>query len=109
MTKMLFLDGATGALQADACRGRGLQPISLCSFSSRCIRDASPASQAAFLSFMGLVVALLSATGIVIWFKKRPDASAAKAVAGERSTRARNLSPESDTPTIVSCCNCEHL
>ena len=32
-----------------------------------------------FLSFMGLVVALLSATGIVIWFKKRAGRMGRKA------------------------------
>ena len=43
-----------------------------------------------FLSFMGLVVALLSITGIVIWFKKRAARIGQKAMVrlGHRMTGA---------------------
>jgi uncharacterized iron-regulated membrane protein len=70
--KMIFLDGATGALQGGRVpwQGTGADIFMQLQFPLHSGRIAGIPGRA-FLSFMGLVVALLSATGIYVWFKKR--------------------------------------
>ncbi|WP_072395401.1 PepSY-associated TM helix domain-containing protein [Hyphomicrobium sp. CS1GBMeth3] len=70
--KMLFLDGATGALQGGRVpwEGTAADVFMQLQFPLHSGRIAGLPGRI-FLSFMGLVVALLSATGIVVWFKKR--------------------------------------
>ncbi len=70
--KMLFVDAMNGSLQGGRVPGRAPPPTSSCSlqFPLHSGRIAGIPGRV-FLSFMGLVVALLSITGIVIWFKKR--------------------------------------
>ncbi|MBN8911567.1 MAG: PepSY domain-containing protein [Rhizobiales bacterium] len=70
--KMLFLDGATGALEGGRVpwEGTAADIFMQLQFPLHSGRIAGIPGRV-FLSFMGLVVALLSATGIVIWFKKR--------------------------------------
>ena len=70
--KMLFVDGATGALQGGRVpwEGTAADIFMQLQFPLHSGRIAGIPGRA-FLSFMGLVVALLSATGIYVWFKKR--------------------------------------
>lgn len=70
--KMIFLDGGTGALQGGRVpwEGTAADVFMQLQFPLHSGRIAGLPGRV-FLSFMGLVVALLSATGIVIWFKKR--------------------------------------
>jgi uncharacterized iron-regulated membrane protein len=70
--KMIFLDGATGAHQGGRVpwKGTAADIFMQLQFPLHSGRIAGVPGRA-FLSFMGLVVALLSATGIYIWFKKR--------------------------------------
>ena len=75
------------------CPGRARLAISFCSCSSRCTPAGSPVCPGGiFISFMGLFVALLSATGVVIWWQKR---SASMLIASRQPVRrsvARPLS-----------------
>ena len=70
--KMIFVDGATGALQGGRVpwEGTAADIFMQLQFPLHSGRIAGIPGRA-FLSFMGLVVALLSATGIYVWFKKR--------------------------------------
>jgi uncharacterized iron-regulated membrane protein len=70
--KMLFLDGTTGALEGGRVpwEGTAADIFMQLQFPLHSGRIAGVPGRV-FLSFMGLVVALLSATGIVIWLKKR--------------------------------------
>jgi uncharacterized iron-regulated membrane protein len=70
--KMLFLDAATGAPQGGRVpwEGTAADIFMQLQFPLHSGRIAGIPGRA-FLSFMGLVVALLSATGIYVWFKKR--------------------------------------
>jgi uncharacterized iron-regulated membrane protein len=83
--KMLFLDGATGTLQGGRVpwEGTAADIFMQLQFPLHSGRIAGVPGRV-FLSFMGLVVALLSATGIVIWFKKR----AARAVVRKTAAAA---------------------
>jgi uncharacterized iron-regulated membrane protein len=78
--KMLFLDGASGALQGGRVpwEGTAADIFMQLQFPLHSGRIAGVPGRV-FLSFMGLVVALLSATGIVIWFKKRAGRMGRKA------------------------------
>lgn len=91
--KMIFLDGATGALQGGRVpwEGTAADIFMQLQFPLHSGRIAGVPGRI-FLSFMGLVVALLSVTGIIVWFKKRAvriarRAQEAQAVAG-RPARA---------------------
>ena len=70
--KMIFVDAASGALQGRRVpwEGTAADIFMQLQFPLHSGRIAGVPGRA-FLSFMGLVVALLSATGIVVWFKKR--------------------------------------
>ena len=70
--KMIFVDAASGALQGRRVpwEGTAADIFMQLQFPLHSGRIAGLPGRI-FLSFMGLVVALLSATGIVIWFKKR--------------------------------------
>ena len=70
--KMLFLDGATGALQGGRVpwEGTAADIFMQLQFPLHSGRIAGLPGRV-FLSVMGVVVALLSATGIIIWLKKR--------------------------------------
>jgi uncharacterized iron-regulated membrane protein len=70
--KMVFLDAATGALQGGRVpwEGTAADIFMQLQFPLHSGRIAGLPGRI-FLSFMGLVVALLSATGIIIWLKKR--------------------------------------
>lgn len=78
--KMLFLDGDSGALQGGRVpwEGTAADIFMQLQFPLHSGRIAGLPGRV-FLSFMGLVVALLSATGIVIWFKKRAGRMGRKA------------------------------
>ena len=57
---------------AISCHGVERRATSSCRSSSRCTPAASPGLPGRILiSFMGLVVAALSVTGVVIWYRKR--------------------------------------
>jgi uncharacterized iron-regulated membrane protein len=70
--KMLFLDAKSGALQGGRVpwEGTAADIFMQLQFPLHSGRIAGIPGRI-FLSLMGLVVALLSATGIIIWFKKR--------------------------------------
>jgi len=70
--KMIFLDAAVGALQGRRVPwdGTAADVFMQLQFPLHSGRIAGLPGRV-FLSCMGLVVALLSATGIVVWFKKR--------------------------------------
>jgi uncharacterized iron-regulated membrane protein len=70
--KMIFLDGSTGALEGGRVpwEGTAADIFMQLQFPLHSGRIAGVPGRI-FLSLMGLVVALLSATGIYIWFKKR--------------------------------------
>ena len=96
MTKMLFLDGATGALQGGRVpwEGTAADIFMQLQFPLHSGRIAGLPGRA-FLSFMGLVVALLSATGIVIWFKKRAGRIGRKTAAAQMTgSRVRPVAGE---------------
>lgn len=80
--KMLFLDGGTGALEGGRVpwEGTAADVFMQLQFPLHSGRIAGLPGRI-FLSFMGLVVALLSATGIYIWFKKRAGRISRKAAA----------------------------
>lgn len=90
MIKMLFLDGANGALQGGRVpwEGTAADIFMQLQFPLHSGRIAGVPGRV-FLSFMGLVVALLSATGIVIWFKKRAGRTVRKAAARQVAGGAR--------------------
>jgi uncharacterized iron-regulated membrane protein len=90
--KMLFLDGGTGALQGRrvAWEGTVADTFMQLQFPLHSGRIAGVPGRA-FLSFMGLVVALLSATGIYVWFKKRAARASLRA-----SVQLEHRVPESD-------------
>ncbi len=71
-SKMLFVDAMNGALQGGRVpwEGTAADIFMQLQFPLHSGRIAGIPGRV-FLSFMGLVVALLSITGIVIWFKKR--------------------------------------
>ncbi len=89
--KMIFLDAASGALQGRRVpwEGTAADIFMQLQFPLHSGRIAGVPGQI-FLSFMGLVVALLSATGIVVWFKKRAARIGQKAMVrlGHRMTGA---------------------
>lgn len=89
MIKMLFLDAATGAMQGGRVpwEGTAADIFMQLQFPLHSGRIAGVPGRV-FLSFMGLVVALLSATGIVIWLKKRAGRIGRK-VAGRQVPEAR--------------------
>ena len=70
--KMLFVDAMNGSLQGGRVpwEGTAADIFMQLQFPLHSGRIAGIPGRV-FLSFMGLVVALLSITGIVIWFKKR--------------------------------------
>ena len=70
--KMIFLDGKTGALEGGRVpwEGTAADVFMQLQFPLHSGRIAGLPGRI-FLSFMGLVVALLSATGIYVWLKKR--------------------------------------
>jgi uncharacterized iron-regulated membrane protein len=80
--KMLFLDGGNGTLQGGRVpwEGTAADIFMQLQFPLHSGRIAGLPGRI-FLSFMGLVVALLSATGIYIWFKKRAGRIGRKAAA----------------------------
>jgi uncharacterized iron-regulated membrane protein len=84
--KMLFLDGANGSLQGGRVpwEGTAADIFMQLQFPLHSGRIAGIPGRI-FLSFMGLVVALLSATGIYIWFKKRAGRIGRRVAAGENA------------------------
>jgi uncharacterized iron-regulated membrane protein len=72
--KMLFVDAMNGTLQGGRVpwEGTAADVFMQLQFPLHSGRIAGVPGRV-FLSFMGLVVALLSITGIVIWFKKRAN------------------------------------
>lgn len=81
-SKMLFVDGGTGGLKGGRVpwEGTAADIFMQLQFPLHSGRIAGIPGRV-FLSFMGIVVALLSATGIIIWFKKRAGRVARKASA----------------------------
>lgn len=86
--KMVFLDGATGALQGGRVpwEGTAADIFMQLQFPLHSGRIAGVPGRI-FLSFMGLVVALLSATGIIVWLKKRAGRRVLAAVGQPRVPR----------------------
>lgn len=90
MNKMLFVDGKSGALVGGRVpwEGTAADVFMQLQFPLHSGRIAGLPGRI-LLSVMGLVVAVLSLTGIVIWFKKRQArAAAAWRVRGERGGAA---------------------
>jgi uncharacterized iron-regulated membrane protein len=80
--KMLFLDGRNGSLEGGRVpwEGTAADVFMQLQFPLHSGRIAGVPGRV-LLSFLGLVVALLSATGIVIWLKKRAVRAGRKAAA----------------------------
>ncbi len=80
--KMIFLDGKTGALEGGRVpwEGTAADVFMQLQFPLHSGRIAGIPGRI-FLSFMGLVVALLSATGIYVWLKKRAARAGRKSFA----------------------------
>lgn len=91
MIKMLFLDGASGALDGGRVpwEGTAADIFMQLQFPLHSGRIAGVPGRV-FLSFMGLVVALLSATGIVVWFKKRAVRMGRKAASATVASRVEH-------------------
>ncbi len=89
MVKMLFLDAMNGSLQGGRVpwEGTAADIFMQLQFPLHSGRIAGIPGRA-FLSFMGLVVALLSATGIYIWFKKRAGRVGRRVAAAEAARMA---------------------
>jgi uncharacterized iron-regulated membrane protein len=87
MRKMLFVDGKTGTLEGSRVpwEGTAADVFMQLQFPLHSGRIAGLPGRI-LLSFMGLVVALLSLTGIIIWLKKRA-ARAGRALRGEPEPR----------------------
>jgi len=88
--KMLFVDGKSGALSGGRVplEGTGADVFMQLQFPLHSGRIAGLPGRV-LLSVMGLVVAMLSITGIVIWFKKRQ----ARTAAAWRSRQAMEAQP----------------
>lgn len=93
--KMLFVDAMTGALKGGRIpwEGTAADIFMQLQFPLHSGRIAGIPGRV-FLSFMGIVVALLSATGIYIWFKKRAGRAARKSAAQDQRVRAPSLPAE---------------
>ena len=94
MTKMLFLDAANGSLQGGRIpwEGTAADVFMQLQFPLHSGRIAGLPGRI-FLSFMGLVVALLSATGIYVWFKKRAGRLVRQSTSKTTSTALERLAP----------------
>jgi uncharacterized iron-regulated membrane protein len=67
----LIFDGDTGALKTWRWPARCLPPTALPTGSSRCIWPAWGVAWKIVTSLIGIMVTMLSITGVVIWMKKR--------------------------------------
>jgi uncharacterized iron-regulated membrane protein len=94
MVKMLFVDGNDGAIVGGRVpwEGTAADVFMQLQFPLHSGRIAGLPGRVA-LSIMGIVVAMLSLTGIVIWFKKRQ----ARRVAAWRSRRPKALTSDART------------
>jgi uncharacterized iron-regulated membrane protein len=90
--KMLFLDAANGALKGGRVpwEGTAADIFMQLQFPLHSGRIAGLPGRV-FLSFMGIVVALLSATGIVIWLKKRAGRAGRKLASKITDTRLERM------------------